>query len=423
MRKLIRNNVGMKVLSVAVAILIWFLVSSSNDPVRTKRYTNIKVNMINGEKLIEGGLTYNVESGETVDIIVKGNKSVINRVSKSDFIAEADLSQLSELGTVHIHVTSSKYPDQLDINLGRTQVVRVNVEEISTKSVKVAVNPSGDPAENYVIGSTSSSPSLIEVEGPKSKVDKISGISVDMDVTDASDTIKEKISSGDFTIYDQDGEEMTSDTLSFDQESVTAKVQILKKKEIQIRLATEGDPKEGYSLASLEYEPKKMVIAGDESDVDSLTYIELDPISIEGRSKNYSDEIALTEELLEEKTGKKIQLYDDSADGVSVKAVIEKTITKRITFNDSDIEVRNNKENYVVTFDKDNDYVLTVRGASSVVNSLKIKDFEPYINLESITLPDNSDSEEHTMKFHYTEPDNAYVVSSPEGNIRIKVSR
>lgn len=423
MGKLIRNNAGMKVLSVAVAILIWFLVSSSNDPVRTKRYTNIKVNMINGEKLIEGGLTYNVESGETVDILVKGNKSIINRVSKSDFIAEADLSQLSELGTVHIQVTSSKYPDQLDISLGRTQVVRVNVEEISTKSIKVTVNPSGEPADGYVIGNTSSSPGLIEVEGPKSKVDRISGITVNLDVSDASDTIKEKISSEDFIIYDQDGEIMTPDMLSFDQQSLTAKTQILKKKEIQIQLATEGDPKEGYSLASLEYEPKKLMIAGKESDVDEISYIELDPISIEGLSKNYSNEIVMTDELLEEKTGKKIQLYDESADGVSVKAVIEKTITKRITFDDSDIEIKNNKENYVVTFNKDNDYVLTVRGAASLVNSLKIKDFEPYINLESISLPDNGEPEEHSMKFHYTEPDNVYVVSSPEGNIRIKVSR
>jgi len=52
MRDLIKNNTSMKILSVVIAVLIWFLVSSSNDPITTKRYTNIKVNMINGEKLM-----------------------------------------------------------------------------------------------------------------------------------------------------------------------------------------------------------------------------------------------------------------------------------------------------------------------------------------------------------------------------------
>ncbi len=423
MRDLIKNNTSMKILSVAIAVLIWFLVSSSNDPITTKRYTNIKVNMINGEKLIEGGMTYNVESGETVDIIVKGNKSVINRLNRSDFIAEADLSQLSELGTVHIQVTAKRFADQLDIDLGSTQVVHVDLEEIFTKSVKVVINPTGEPADDYVIGSTSSSPSLIDVEGPKSKVEKIASLSVNLDVTEAQETVKEKFTSEDYLIYDQNGEEMTADMLTFGQTSVTAKVRILKQKEITIKLETEGTPQEGYSLASLEYEPKKIVIAGKESDIKGLDSIELDPISIEGLSKSYSEEIALTNELLQEKTGMDIQVYDETLEEISIKAVIEKTLTKHIVFKAEDIEIKNNHENYQVRFSKDNDYTLTVRGASSVVNTLKIADFKPYINMESIVLPENVNSEEHTMKFHYTEPDNAYVVSSPEGNIKITVSR
>lgn len=423
MRDLIKNNTSMKILSVVIAVLIWFLVSSSNDPITTKRYTNIKVNMINGEKLIEGGMTYNVESGENVDIIVKGNKSVINRLTKADFIAEADLSQLSELGTVHIQVTASRFADQLDIDLGSTQVVHVDLEEIFTKSVKVVINPTGEPADGYVIGSTSSSPSLIDVEGPKSKVEKIASVTVDLDVGDAQEAVKEKIGSADYIIYDQNGEKMTTDMLTFDQKSLTAKVRILKQKEIQIKLETTGTPQEGYSLASLEYEPKKIMIAGRESDINSLKSIELDPISIEGLSKSYSEEVALTNELLKEKTGMDIQVYDESIEEISIKAVIEKTLTRRIVFKAEDIEIKNNKENYEVAFSKDNDYTITVRGASSVVNSLKIAEFKPYINLESIELPENTDSEDFNMKFHYTEPDNAYVVSSPEGNIQITVSR
>ena len=72
MKDLIKNNLGMKILSVFIAILVWLLVSFSNDPLVTRRFNNIKVRIINGDKLTESGKTYSIESGDTVDIIVKG---------------------------------------------------------------------------------------------------------------------------------------------------------------------------------------------------------------------------------------------------------------------------------------------------------------------------------------------------------------
>jgi len=422
MKDLIKNNLGMKILSVVIGILIWFLVSASNDPIVTKRYSNIPVNLINSNILTESGMTYSVESGDTVDIIVKGNKSIMNLITKSDFTAEADLSQLTKWGTARIQVTALRYADRLEITLGNTQVVSVNVEEIRARSLKVVVNATEKPAKGYVIGSPTSSPSLIEVVGPQSKIEKIAGISVDVNVAGASEDVKEKILQSEYILFDENGEEISQDLLTFEQKSLKATVPILKKKEVTIKLETKGNPKEGYSLSSLEYEPKKLVITGREDEIKDLKSITLDSISIEGLSKTYTDEIKITDEFLREKTGKDIQNYDESVSAISVKVVIEKTISRTIRFKSSDIEIRNNKNNYKVAFAV-NDYSISFRGAASVVNGLKIDDFEPYINLESIELSDEGESEEHTMNFHHTEPDNVYVTSVSETTIRIRVSQ
>lgn len=414
MKELIKNNLGMKILSVFIAILVWLLVSFSNDPLVTRRFANIRVSIINGDKLTESGKTYSVESGDTVDIIVKGNQSVVNRLSKSDFRAVADLSQLTEWKTAAIHVTPLRYADQLEINLGSIQVVSVSLEDISQKSLKVVVNTTGEPAAGYVVGPASSAPSLIDVEGPQSKVEKINAIAVSVNVSGERNEITEKFKTDDFQILDEKGEEITADQLSFAQKSLKAKVRILKEKELDIKLEAVGTPAEGYCLASLEYEPKKITVIGEKEDLKGLNSITLDTVSVNGLRKDYTDEIELTDEFLRAETGRNLSLYQNDVDAISIKAIIEKEVTKTLPVKIEDIEVNNNTEDYKVSLKPGEQYAVTVSGAASVVKRLKLEYLRPSINMESIRLSGDNVREEHTMKFHYVEPEYINVTSVPE---------
>ena len=60
LKNLINNNIGMKVLSVFIAVLIWLLVANINDPVRTERFSDLPVTIINESALTDLGYAYEV---------------------------------------------------------------------------------------------------------------------------------------------------------------------------------------------------------------------------------------------------------------------------------------------------------------------------------------------------------------------------
>ena len=113
MERLKINNLGMKILSVAIAILIWFLVASIEDPVMTRRISGIPVTVKNEEQLKAKGYSYEIIQGEEVNIQVRGSKSVVRNLTAADFNAVADLNELSIMNAMPIHVTAKNNNDKM----------------------------------------------------------------------------------------------------------------------------------------------------------------------------------------------------------------------------------------------------------------------------------------------------------------------
>ena len=94
-KKNIFDNIGLKLLALLIAFLMWFVVMNYEDGVITKTISGIPVEMINGESIIANGNLYNVTDGETVEVIVRGPRSIVENLEANDFVASADLSHLS----------------------------------------------------------------------------------------------------------------------------------------------------------------------------------------------------------------------------------------------------------------------------------------------------------------------------------------
>ena len=109
MKDKMMNNTGMKILSVMIAILIWLLVANTNDPVVTKKFSDISVKVINDNVLTDEGYAYEITEGEAVTITVRGKNSIVGGLSASDFQAVADFSKLSKVDAIPIDVTVKKY--------------------------------------------------------------------------------------------------------------------------------------------------------------------------------------------------------------------------------------------------------------------------------------------------------------------------
>lgn len=74
----IYSNIGLKLLSVVLGFLVWLLVLNIDDSAVTRTIRDIPVNLVNTDAITSQNQLYTITSGDTVDIVVKGRKSLIS---------------------------------------------------------------------------------------------------------------------------------------------------------------------------------------------------------------------------------------------------------------------------------------------------------------------------------------------------------
>ena len=82
MKEKLGNDLVLKIFSLVLAILLWLFVINTEDPVITKSFSNIPVDMLNEQVLDELNRTYKITEGSTVSFTVKGKKTVLDKLKK-----------------------------------------------------------------------------------------------------------------------------------------------------------------------------------------------------------------------------------------------------------------------------------------------------------------------------------------------------
>ena len=400
-----KNNIGMKILSVIIAILIWLLVANINDPVITKRFSDVKVEVENESALTENGYAYEIVEGDQVSFTIKGKKSIVNNMSESDFDVIADFSKLSVTDAIPIDVSAEKYDGQLEITLGNVNTMKIKKDEITKISVPVNVEINGTVADGYCIGSKLATPNLMRISGPENLLSNAKEIRAEVDVDGLSKDIS---TSSKPVLYDNDGNVISNSQIEMEASNIDVFITLWKTKKVKVNLTYTDKPADGYVVSSFDYEPKTLTIAAPDDELAEIDSLDLDPISLEGLSENYEENVDVSSNTF---PGNAILAEDSTSIRISVK--FEKKISRKITFSSSDLKVKNNG-GYQLTYDKSNKYTISVEGAESLVNGLKISDFTPWINLEGL------EEGNHEVSIHAKEVDGVSVVDTSDIKITLE---
>lgn len=245
MRKLLTHNLGLKLLSVVLACMLWFLVAEIGNPQDTKSYSNIQVRLINTRLLEEENKVYEVlDNTDTIRVSVTAPRSITTNLRASDIIAEADMSKLTDINTIAINYRIQNVQDaDIDAISGDHDVVRLNVEEKARKWIRLNYNTVGEVAEGYVVTNVAPDQTQIEVSGPKSKIDQINYAYVEIDVAGATTNMSANIR---FDLYNKDGVKLDQSRITKNVDNVQMSVEVLATKEVPVELNVGGEPAEGY---------------------------------------------------------------------------------------------------------------------------------------------------------------------------------
>lgn len=389
MRKKIFNNWGLKVASLFLAAVLWFLVVQIQDPKDSKTFTNVPVR-ITGEELLENqNKVYEVlDNTDVVTVTVRAPKSIISQLRSSDIIAEADMSKLTDINTLGITYSIQNVDVEYTIN-GNHDVVRLNIEDKSSKWIKVTYDTIGEVAQDYIISSITPDQTHIEVSGPKSTIDRISCAYVEVDVSDANSNLT---TNPDITLIDKDGNNIEQKNVIKNVDSVHMSVEILATKSVPIEVNFMGVPEDGYMATGVvTCEPSTVMIAGTPNALASVSQITIpeDRLNITGENSDMSDVVNLKEYLPDN-----IKLADSSFNGrVTATVYIEPIVSRDLEVPVRNISIVNIPEGVTIALDDSVEIVnLTVKGLEAKVSSLNPTFLHGRVDIQKWMEDENIDS-------------------------------
>ncbi len=374
--KIFGNNLSIKILSILGAVLVWLLIININDPYKTKNFL-VQVSTINEEALTAVNKVYEITEGSTANVSVRGRRSVVDDLDASDINAVADLSELSDVNAVAVKA-SLKKRKIADLEIECTAVLKVTLEDMATKQVKITVDTTGEPAEGFSIGECVAKPNSIEVTGGESVIDRISTVRVSLNVNGASGNFTKRLEP---VAYDKRDNRVTSSTLIFSTKQIRVHAKVLQKKTIPVHIQVSGKPAKGYEYVDASCLPESIEVAGKQKVLEELSQIVI-PLDLNGltsTSPELESEINI-EDYLPAHT-----VVEEEFQKVFVKVTIEKLQTKKIQLRADHIKFNDLKEGCVAGIYNTTGVVdLTIQGRASIINALPDMGLDGYIDCSGL---------------------------------------
>jgi hypothetical protein len=158
------RNMGLKVVSLALAALLWLLVSGEQIVERAMRipleFTNLPQNLeLVGEPL------------NVVDVRVRGSSGALGRMGAGDLVAVLDL-RAARPGRRLFHLVGAdvRAPFGVDVVQVAPSSIPMAFELSGAKFVRVVPEIEGNPAPGFVLGQVIAEPEMVEIVGPATAV-------------------------------------------------------------------------------------------------------------------------------------------------------------------------------------------------------------------------------------------------------------
>lgn len=367
MKKKLTHNLGLKLLSLALAFVLWFLVIQIENPKDTTTFTNIPVKLINTELLDEQNKVYEViNNTDTLRrVTVKAARSITDQLRAEDIVAEADVSRITDINTVAINFyVQNAAVDSIE---GSHDLVRLNVEEKLSRWVGLTYNTVGEVAENYIIAGVTPDQNRILVTGPESVVEKISYAKTEIGVAGATTDQSASVA---VELYDAQNNLVEHPMLVKNVNYVHMKVEVLATKEVPVEFDVMGVPAEGYMATGVvESTVSRIRIAGRTSALNAVNKISIpaEKLNITGADEDMVVAINLKEYLPDG-----IRLAESGSNSISARVYIEPIVEKRLEVPTTSIEIANLPQGYTANIpDDDVYYALEVMGLAKWIDPLR----------------------------------------------------
>jgi YbbR domain-containing protein len=185
------RHVGLKLLSVTIAVLLWMVIAGEET---VERGLRVPLEL----QQFPAGLELLGDVPTTADVRVRGVSGTLSRISPGDIVAVLDLRG-ARAGERLFHLTPEQVraPFGVEVVQVTPPTVAVAFEKAASRNIPIRPAIEGRPAAGYVVGKTTAEPPTVEVEGPESAVHRVTdALTEPVSVAGAVRTVQETVTVG-----------------------------------------------------------------------------------------------------------------------------------------------------------------------------------------------------------------------------------
>jgi YbbR domain-containing protein len=158
------RHLGLKVLAITLASVLWFTVAGEHVVERSLRVPLAVRNLPTALEIV-GDLP------DTVDVRVRGSTAQLSRLDAGDVVAMLDLTTARTGARLfHLRTDEVNVPYGIEVAQVMPPSISLALEKSVRRVVPIVPMTDGEPAPGYVVGRISAEPSTVQVIGPESHV-------------------------------------------------------------------------------------------------------------------------------------------------------------------------------------------------------------------------------------------------------------
>jgi len=281
--RLLERDLAIKLLSVFIALILWLAATNERNPQTTTLVTAVPVTLQEPDQ----DCTVIRSDPKTVDVRVRGSRSVIENLNRSDVVAHVDLKDVG-VGerSLPVEVDAPSGLQVLDIRPAR---ISVEIDLLKQQQVPVTVRLEGEVPQEYERDEPTCRPTDVLVDGPRSQLEQVAGAEAVVDISGATDDVVRAVS---VRLLDEEGEEVRGLGVQPTLVEVLVPVTPLPpSRMVAVQPATVGEPPPGYRLTSVRVVPSRVKVRGPQAVIDALETLGTEEIDLAGARETVSRQV------------------------------------------------------------------------------------------------------------------------------------
>ncbi len=349
--RFLNKDITIRILSVMLALLLWFYVVTEQNPEITKDIT-IPVRLSNTAFLEKSSMVLASDPNSfKLTLKLKGKNNVLDKLNETTVDAIADLEGHRLKGENFLKIIINGIPEDVNVLQKSPESLKVVLESKVSVQKSVQVNIMGNPSHGLAAMTPVIAPNDVVITGAESQISKIHSVRVDVDIASVNAEVKKILP---VRALDESGKDIQNITI--EPSNIEVSIPIESTKRVGLEMDLTGQPAIGYVISNISVFPEEILVTGKQQTLSGINLIKTEKIDITDGTADVSKEVKLVmpEGVELVNTGEKVTIFVN----------IEKLTTSEITIGS--FEYVNLAEGLALESIQSN-IVASLRGAESLL--------------------------------------------------------